>query len=837
MNLSGGGGGFVDGKLFFDQWTHFAVTRDQNLVHKIYRNGEFVGSKQGSTLEFDRVSNSIGELGYGPNGNEGYGSGNLDEVRFWNYIRTPEQIQQNLYREVNANDPGLFVYYQFNDNWNTQIEDKSGNGNYLDLNGGNIQKYTLDTWQSDFSSSVEDRDWYGPSEKIRIVAYATDNGGIDSYEYSIGTTAGSDDVVTWFTSNNNEAEISTDDLEEGQQYFSNVRATDGVGNLSNVLSSNGFMLDFTPPSTGTVSNGPDYTSESSRIELSWNGFSDGGSGIQLYEYGLGTEPGGDNIVPRQNINLQKSVVLENLSLLDGVTYYGTIYAVDFVGNQSSATSKGLTIDQSPPTIGTVVSNNDGSDANEEWSASTKTLNVSWSGFEDASGIDYYEISIGSSEGSDNTSAWRNVGKETAYSFTDLNLQDNNTYFANVRATDLLGNVSLIASSGGFTVDVSAPTISAVSVQPNSAVPLFDDLNIEFTLSEPIHSAEVSAEVEIGLIPIISYSVVDSTVINVSVAAPFTSGDQITFTIQNHTDRAGNVGLTTTYNYDIGYLADYDLDGSIGVSDFNQFVSGWFSKDLQYELGPVSGSAPNLRPDRDGVYNSQDGMAFYYMWHWDNGQAGKLLAKRLPLIGEKLELSYTHDKLLITPPDKAHGSEVIINFPTDQIQILSTSKPANGAVGRSLSKTDTLSGQILSHSLLEKEDIVFNLDFRSRLDITVQISYSFIDENSQTIGSGYTDFVLTPIPTEFALQQNYPNPFNPVTTIHYDLPKDAMVKVMIYDILGREVKSLVRDVKQAGYHTITWDSKDTNGNPVSAGVYFYQIQSKDFVKTKKMILLK
>ena len=255
------------------------------------------------------------------------------------------------------------------------------------------------------------------------------------------------------------------------------------------------------------------------------------------------------------------------------------------------------------------------------------------------------------------------------------------------------------------------------------------------------------------------------------------------------------------------------------------------------MGPVSGSAPNLRPDRDGVYNSQDGMAFYYMWHWDNGQAGKLLAKRLPLIGEKLELSYTHDKLLITPPDKAHGSEVIINFPTDQIQILSTSEPVNGPLGRSLSKTDTLSGQILSHSLLEKEDILFDLDFRSRLDITVQISYSFIDENNQTIGSGYTDFVLTPIPTEFALKQNYPNPFNPVTTIHYDLPKDAMVKVMIYDILGREVKSLVRDVKQAGYHTITWDSKDTNGNPVSAGVYFYQIQSKDFVKTKKMILLK
>ena len=65
----------------------------------------------------------------------------------------------------------------------------------------------------------------------------------------------------------------------------------------------------------------------------------------------------------------------------------------------------------------------------------------------------------------------------------------------------------------------------------------------------------------------------------------------------------------------------------------------------------------------------------------------------------------------------------------------------------------------------------------------------------------------------------------------------MVNVMIYDILGREVKSLVRGVKQAGYHTVTWDSKDSKGSPVSAGIYFYQIQSKDFVKTRKMILLK
>ena len=135
LDVPGGSstGGYEQGKLFFNEWTHFAVVRDANLLHTIYRNGEVVGTVQAASLDFEKGTGSIAELGYAPNGNEGYGSGNLDEVRFWNYARSAQEIQQNLYKEVNPNDSGLFVYYQFNDNWSTQIEDRSGNGNYLAL--------------------------------------------------------------------------------------------------------------------------------------------------------------------------------------------------------------------------------------------------------------------------------------------------------------------------------------------------------------------------------------------------------------------------------------------------------------------------------------------------------------------------------------------------------------------------------------------------------------------------------------------------------------------------------------------------------------------------------
>jgi hypothetical protein len=98
-----------------------------------------------------------------------------------------------------------------------------------------------------------------------------------------------------------------------------------------------------------------------------------------------------------------------------------------------------------------------------------------------------------------------------------------------------------------------------------------------------------------------------------------------------------------------------------------------------------------------------------------------------------------------------------------------------------------------------------------------------------------------VPSVFRLGQNYPNPFNPVTKIQYDLPKDVKVKLIIYDILGREVIRLVNnEFKQAGRYTVEF-----NGNNYASGVYFYRIDAGDpssrsgqgFVQSKKMVLIK
>ncbi len=90
---------------------------------------------------------------------------------------------------------------------------------------------------------------------------------------------------------------------------------------------------------------------------------------------------------------------------------------------------------------------------------------------------------------------------------------------------------------------------------------------------------------------------------------------------------------------------------------------------------------------------------------------------------------------------------------------------------------------------------------------------------------------------FRLKQNAPNPFNPYTRIDYSIPLDAHVKIVVYNILGEEVKSLVNNYQLSGNHFIDWDGTDNNKELVVGGIYFYTIEAGVFNKTKKMIYLK
>ena len=124
-----------------------------------------------------------------------------------------------------------------------------------------------------------------------------------------------------------------------------------------------------------------------------------------------------------------------------------------------------------------------------------------------------------------------------------------------------------------------------------------------------------------------------------------------------------------------------------------------------------------------------------------------------------------------------------------------------------------------------DSVVYNNAFFNSMDDCIEACFpASNDEINQS-------------PHAFNLYNNYPNPFNPVTTFRYDLPENSHVTITIYDMLGRQVKTLINQTQDAGYKSVIWDTTNDYGNPVSAGVYLYQIQAGEYMQTKKMVLLK
>jgi len=94
-----------------------------------------------------------------------------------------------------------------------------------------------------------------------------------------------------------------------------------------------------------------------------------------------------------------------------------------------------------------------------------------------------------------------------------------------------------------------------------------------------------------------------------------------------------------------------------------------------------------------------------------------------------------------------------------------------------------------------------------------------------------------IPDKFALGTNYPNPFNIETKITFQLPTRSYVTISIYNTLGEKVRTLLNEIKEAGYHSVQWDGTNDSGLAVPSGIYFYDMNARNFRDIKRMLLIK
>ena len=137
------------------------------------------------------------------------------------------------------------------------------------------------------------------------------------------------------------------------------------------------------------------------------------------------------------------------------------------------------------------------------------------------------------------------------------------------------------------------------------------------------------------------------------------------------------------------------------------------------------------------------------------------------------------------------------------------------------------------------DLDFELDKRYTYWVTAifDVAESFPSNIIEVLTGDVSEYTNPDISSLTRLGNNFPNPFNPSTTIEFNLPKNSNVTLEIFNIRGQLIQVLVNQNMNEGLHTVEWDGKNTKGQSVSSGTYFYRLNTEDYTETKRMMLLK
>ena len=311
-----------------------------------------------------------------------------------------------------------------------------------------------------------------------------------------------------------------------------------------------------------------------------------------------------------------------------------------------------------------------------------------------------------------------------------------------------------------------------------------------------------------------------------------SGLTSTFGYQMDGDGDGIEGGDLSLQYNTLMLADFDTSNTIDVSDLAIFLTALETKNYYYDIGPVLNTAPHFLVQPDSKFDLEDVMSFVMMWNWYTSTTSSASDQWLDT-GNPVNLEFDHKNIILEFPNDAIAGEVHIFEINSQVEY----KIAND-------------DNILSFDFYNEEtSLLTYLTERSQTGVItipikitgknadMDVSYKFVDANGNIVSQSTQSIKIENIPDQFKLHQNYPNPFNPVTTLRYDLPVDNYVTLTIYDLNGREINQIVNITQPAGHYSVMWNSTDSFGKPVSAGIYLYQIRTAGFVQTRKMVLLK
>ena len=598
----------------------------------------------------------------------------------------------------------------------------------------------------------------------------------------------------------------------------------------------------------------DYTSITDTLRLGIGG-GDLLSGILRFEFCLGNYQGSSAIIywtPTDGTvdTLAEEITFNDLPLIptanQAVLYYASAFAIDRAGNKSDTIfGDGFLVDTTAPIPTGEIYDGFDSDDELDWTIDSTSLDVSWGPFDDNSSnlltdpipllVESYELSILDEPDTVKVLDWFTVDTlADSATITGLTLQKNKKYFVAVRAVDMAGNKSDSVRTDGIWFDNQPARIDTVTPSLNNYLDVLSLETINFKFNKDVTDFSFSLS-NMGM-DTLPYNIdyLDSTV-TVTLSNKLLTADTLHFNFDSVTSFNDLVMSETITMYSMLW-GDLDSNHVLDVADVVRFNTLWGDIDL----APVADNTepPHYAPTPDGEANLRDLYIFSRMWNW---YYQTYIPTMLMTSGNNVDVSATYSggQLRIQLPENTSAGQIIftdLNY--DLIDVSGSSSSAQQLV---FVNEDSVMGvkAYTFASLGETQDSVFaiNANLNTETDYHQGIQVRFYDQEGKEILAGTALLKITPVPARYALGQNYPNPFNPTTTIHFELPEDAHTRIAIYDLLGREIVLLENRPFNAGYHQVVWQGRDTYGNAVPSGMYFYRMVANGFSSTRKMVFLK
>ena len=294
-------------------------------------------------------------------------------------------------------------------------------------------------------------------------------------------------------------------------------------------------------------------------------------------------------------------------------------------------------------------------------------------------------------------------------------------------------------------------------------------------------------------------------------------------------------VSSSFYYFGSLLGDSNNDWIIDFEDYAYFIANYPGVDI----APVTGSAPYFFPNFDGISDANDLAMFESMWNWSINENGRTVPN-YPLQGESPFLRILNGQLIVRFPQEASTAQFYFEYDTEKYLIDYLSSNLNNNV--------VLTANNQEDGIIQVESADYRLDRSTPLEMTfsfqnltdtyefMRVSYSSYNKSNQLVSEGYN--LIQTAPSTYRLSQSYPNPFSEGgTTIEFDMPVTENITMVILDIRGRAVRTLIDKEQRFGYQSVVWDAKNDDGDDVSSGVYFYQIRSSNFNAVGKLVFVK